>query len=192
MFYLTALLSCKEVSFCLVLFFVSSNKSAQHIRSRKLHCLSLFYFWPVSPTIVVCFCFLKPLSTDAHLCRAKCLLAMVSAATSRRSKASKKDAHVQQSVSAALPKINAKRKRDGSSGNDVGQTRAASAAGAGFSALITGRVAIEIKAALTDALDAFHAVRNVSCMRETLYLQANFFHATARPDMRDHASAAFL
>jgi hypothetical protein len=117
---------------------------------------------------------------------------MVSAATSRRSKASKKDAHVQQSVSAALPKINAKRKRDGSSGNDVGQTRAASAAGAGFSALITGRVAIEIKAALTDALDAFHAVRNVSCMRETLYLQANFFHATARPDMRDHASAAFL
>lgn len=116
---------------------------------------------------------------------------MVSAATSRRSSASKKHDHVQQGVSAALPKTNAKRKRDGSSGNDVGQTRAASA-GAGFSALITGRVAIEIKAALTDALDAFHAVRNVSCIRKTLYLQARFFHATARPDMRDHASAAFL
>ncbi len=98
-----------------------------------------------------------------------------------------------QDVRASNSKTNTKRKRDGSSSGTGGQKRMPpSSAGAEFPSVITGRVAIEIKAALMDALDAFHAVRNLSCMRETLYLQARFYHATARPDLRDHSSAAFL
>ena len=125
---------------------------------------------------------------DAHLCRAKCLLAMVSTAASQQSDSPRASAHIQSGVGTVLHKTSSKRKREENKQDAAPATSTA----AETSAMITGRISAEIQAALTDALDAFHAVHNLACICETRYLQARFFHATVRPEMRDQSSAAFI
>ena len=118
---------------------------------------------------------------------------MASAFKSRRTNAENGQTHSQHGPVASFSRSKAKRKRDGSRGSAQSQeSSVAATAGNEFPAVISGRVAVEIKAALTDALDAFCAVRNLSWMRETLYLRARFFHACGCPDLRNQASEAFL
>lgn len=120
---------------------------------------------------------------------------MVSSATAKSSPYPNSPNFEGQKEIKSTPAPNSKRKRGGSHGekeNGGKSSYTAPAIGNSHGHVIRGRVATEIKAALTDALDAFNAVRKVARIRETLYLKARFHHVTGRHDLRNQASMSFM
>ena len=116
---------------------------------------------------------------------------MVSSATAQRSANlhASKDT-IQKNVK-PHPTGTAKRKRDDENGaSSKKSNETVHTASRSHDPEIKGRVAAEIKAALTDALDAFNAVKKVIRIRETLYLKARFC-TIGRHDLRSKPAYHF-
>ena len=131
------------------------------------------------------------LSADAHLCRAKCLLARASSRIRYLPRRASAGAGAS-SKSASSSAFASKRKRGGGGG---GSSSSSSGGGGGNNSTwpnVLNRSAVDIEAALRDSIDAFHAVCCTAGLRDAAYLLALFYESGGKTAARDRAAEMFL